>query len=171
MVGDVIIGFFAEPLTRDDAKILHIPVGSPEAQQVAEAMAILIALRLWFKFWANGRVRLEVRSDSTVALIVTKELKGRSYGLRLVAAEIAIDIANASYEPDLFTHTPGVQNTLADLLSRRFQPKAAFKLPPTLQEATWCHPPARDQSWWKTLSPKIACAQVLDKVRCAIWED
>eukprot|EP00972_Heterocapsa_arctica_P079841 11764165-Heterocapsa_arctica.AAC.1 len=43
---------------------LKIVVGSSEAQQTLEALAILVALWLWKQSWALVRSTLEVRADN-----------------------------------------------------------------------------------------------------------
>ena len=69
------------------------------------------------------------------ACVMLKDLKGRSFGVKTIAAELALNISQAVYEPDLVTHTPGVQNKVADVLSRRYESNKQWALPAVLKEA------------------------------------
>ena len=77
-------------------------------------------------------------------------MQPHSPSLGVVAREMALDIAEAVYDPQVATHVPGVANTAADELSRRLEPNHAFKLPPILHDASEVHPPERTDKWWRT---------------------
>ena len=88
------------------------------------------------------------------ALAMTCKMQPHSDSLGVVAREMALDIADAIYDPQLASHVPGVANVAADTLSRRFQPGYAFSLPPILVRATEVHPPARTANWWRSTVPR-----------------
>ena len=44
-----IIAYFADRITKNDEKLLMIKIGSDDAQQVCEALGVLVALRIWAK--------------------------------------------------------------------------------------------------------------------------
>ena len=56
----------------------------------------------------------------------------------LIAREAALDVADGLYEPLVVEHIPGVANVLADVLSRRRDPKYAvsWSVPPSLLSPT-----------------------------------
>ena len=152
-VSGISLGFFYDALTEMDEYMLEAPRGDAAGQQCFEGLAALVTLRLWAKLWMNRRCLLEFRSDNMAALVMVRQLKGSSNGLRLLAQELSLDFAFSSFEPDAIVHTPGVQNVLADILSRKHDPAKAgsWQLPPLLQSATWCSPPRRDWPWWRSV--------------------
>ena len=86
---------------------------------------------------------------ASLSLVTKLQPKGQTLGI--IAREMAIDIANAIYEPSVVAHLPGVVNQTADQLSRRFQPGVVYIVPPVCKNAQEVHPPARDKAWWVTL--------------------
>ena len=66
---------------------------------------------------------------------------GSGSTLALIAREVALDIAESAYSPDIGSHLPGDANTTADELSRRDDPRAGpWQLPPELQGAAEAKP-------------------------------
>ena len=113
-------------------KILQISIGQASCQQVAEAFAIMIALRMWSKTWLNQRAVLEVKSDSVSALNLLLNMKTSGPGNSLIAREIALDLAQGLYRPQVVEHVAGLANQSADSLSRIFQPNESYCVPPSL---------------------------------------
>ena len=111
-------------------------------------------MRVWRTFWADARVTLTVKSDNMSALTFVYDIRAKGGGLRTIACELALDLAESSFEPGLAVHTPGARNDVADALSRYYDPARAhtWQLPPALANAKQCTPPCRDQQWWKTLA-------------------
>ena len=152
VVDTVFIGFFFDWISDLDLQLLGITRGSSDGQQCLEGLAALVALRLWEKIWLNHRCLLSFTTDNITALVLVRRLKCSSPGLRLLAQELALDFSMSSYEPDSTIHTPGVQNDVADALSRAWDPaKPQWALPAVLHSATRCRPPERSRSWWKSL--------------------
>ena len=50
-----------------------------------------------------------------------------------VARELALDLGDAAFWPNIVTRTPGVASEIADALSRKHQPGVEFCLPSCLQ--------------------------------------
>ena len=98
---------------------------------------VLIGLRL-FK-------QLEVRGDSVTALTMLMCMK-HEVNVNLVARELALDLADGCFRPDVARHIAGVSNKCADILSRRFQPGKEFELPFILSKVEEFIPPTRDGS-------------------------
>ena len=150
-VATVFAGFFAISVSTEDCNILDIEVGSNKSQQVLEALAGLIALRLWRRFWQGQRAVLHIRSDSLGALHLFSFLEGSSRALTLIASEFALELGKAESRPDLISHIPGITNVSCDMLSRRFDPNKVFQLPLQLLNAKAVIPPSRPIKWWKSL--------------------
>ena len=74
--------------------------------------------------------------------------------MNIVAREYALDIGECAFAPELIQHIPGVTNMIADLLSRRTDPKyaATWAIPQFLANATEITPPPRTSSWWRSLA-------------------
>eukprot|EP00435_Cladocopium_sp_Y103_P049753 s2113_g15.t1 len=146
------IEFFAIQISEEDEVHLSTRAGSHEGQQTWEALCGLICLRLWRKWWQTAKLTLRLRNDNVGALTLYAQTKGRSPAHTLLAREFALDLGQAQYRPAVAEHIPGSVNVICDVLSRRFQPDVAFKLPPQLVAAKAVVLPARPRSWWKTLS-------------------
>jgi hypothetical protein len=142
--------FFADGIHKEDSEILGIEPGSCHGQQAWEALTILVALRLWFPMWKGGRVQLRVSSDNMTALAMTANLKSSGRAVNIIAREMALDLAQALYSPDVVEHRPGVTNVAADMLSRKYDPSKTFGLPECLRAAKEITLPRRCASWWRT---------------------
>ena len=146
------MSWFAERVTSPDASLLQREIGTHLSQQAFEALAILVAVRRWKRLWQRRRVSLRIRSDNVGALTVTSALKGEGAALNLVARELAFEFGDCEYAPDLIEHLPGVANTTADVLSRRFDPAKAqaWQVPAILANVPESTSAQRDAHWWKT---------------------
>ena len=100
-------------ITRSDEKILKVKRHGSEGQQVWEALILLCSLRLWSNWWRAGRCSLRVRSDSVSALILVVKMKTSGVGTSIIAGELALDIGDALYTPNVCEHIPGVTNVIA----------------------------------------------------------
>ena len=147
------IAWFACSLTQDDVDVLDIELGSSTVQQAAEALAMLVALKLWLPYWRTASVSLKVRSDSVSALILLMHLKTSGKATNIIAREVALVLSEGTFMPSVYSHVPGVKNTIADCLSRRFSPDSQFVLPVELLNAREDKPPRRVSAWWKSLYP------------------
>ena len=76
VVGGVIMEYFSAPVSEDDCAILNIVKGSPDRQQVCEALAMLIALRVWRDSWRQWRTSVAVRGDNVTMLTMVLHFKG-----------------------------------------------------------------------------------------------
>ena len=146
------VEYFSIDISIDDQRILETEAGRHEGQQTWEALAGLISLRLWQRFWFGQRAKLQIRADNIGSLTVLTALKGGSKQLSLIAREYALDLGLALWKPDIATHIPGISNVTCDVLSRKKDPNKKFAVPLCLRKAKEVFPPPRDLSWWKTLS-------------------
>ena len=116
---------------------------------------MLVALRLWADTWLKGRVRVRVRGDSVAMLAAVMHMKAAAGGSTiLIAREVALDVAESAYSPDVGGHLPGDANVTADALSRRWDPDAGeWRLPLALAGATEAVAPQRNRAYYRTLAP------------------
>ena len=113
-----------------------------------------LALRFWRYHWARERASIHVSGDNMAALSMVAKMQPHSATLGVIARELALDIADAIYEPQMASHVPGVANVAADALSRKHQPDVVFTLPSVLAGSTEVHPPDRDHQWWRTIAAR-----------------
>ena len=92
------IAYFSETVSKDDEIILELKRGEPESHQGFEAIALLIAVRLWLPCWKSKRFSLAIRNDNIGALTICSSLKGKSGPMKAVARELSLDIAEGSFE-------------------------------------------------------------------------
>ena len=139
------------PVQQEDIDRFGIDQDDSTHQQLLEALAALVALRLWKQIWQQDRIMLDVRSDNMTTLAMISRMKAKIPSLRIVAAEMALLLADSAHMPWVVEHTLGIQNLVADICSRKFEPGFAFHLPAALSETTCCTPPARGELWYRTL--------------------
>ena len=77
----------------------------------------LVALRIWKKHQTTERVCLEERADNVTALTLVLAMKCSSPEINQIARELALDLGDASFRPDVISHTLGVASCIADALS------------------------------------------------------
>ena len=99
---------------------------------------------------------LRVKSESISALVLTLNLKTKGKGAGIVARELALDVAASEYAPNVAEHIPGVENILADALSRRFEPNFDFILPTIFSTVPEAVLPPRGNDYFRTLQPPAA---------------
>ena len=151
------VEWFAIPTTQADADVLGVPfTNTSECQQSFEALAMLIALRLWKRHWSFRRCSLAVASDNMATLSTICRMQAKSQSLQTIAREMALDTADAIYEPQVVQHVPGVANVTADALSRRNEQGPNWTCPPLLAKAEEVIPPTRDMTWWRSLTAPTA---------------
>ena len=132
--GQIVAWYAAEFNAADSSALGGVVFGVSDAQQIAEALAILFGLRAWAPRLAGRSARLCVRSDSVSALTLVAKMRSKTPQSSTIARELALSMAIHGIRPRIVAHTPGVANVLADALSRRFQPGACWKLPAALGE-------------------------------------
>jgi hypothetical protein len=151
---NTITSWFSCGISDVEEEILQISVAESAAQQVVEALAVLVALRGWKDRWMHERIQLRVKSDSISALVLTLNLKTSGHGTSIVARELALDIAHSEYRPSIAEHIPGVENVIADALSRRLAPGFTFVFPPCLLNVPELKLPTRRRDYYRTLQDR-----------------
>ena len=88
------------------------------------------------------------------SLTTLLSLRARGTGPSVMAREIALELGDGSFAPDLVEHLPGVENVEADELSRRYDPlHQPWSLPAVFRGVPETVLPARPRSWYLTLGP------------------
>ena len=150
-IGDNAVEYMQEVVSADDCAILGILHGCADSQQVCEASAMLIALRVWRDKWNHWRSSFSVRGDNVAMLTLLLHFKGSGAALNLIAREVALEIAAASYRPVIAEHIPGASNVLSDALSRAQMPGKVYPLPAVSAGVPRALVPARPRTWYRTL--------------------
>eukprot|EP00435_Cladocopium_sp_Y103_P029157 s2227_g7.t1 len=147
--------------TESEATLLGVKHGDSSSQGTVEALAILRAVNLW-------RTKIQhkaifVRSDSVVALAMTRQLKGSTPQLNFVGGELSIALEEYNVKRLVAQHLPGVMNTEPDWLSRQHDrsseiPAALRKvkikqLPPMTTDNFVLTPPGARYGAWEGLPP------------------
>ena len=153
IVGNHPVSFFSSQLTALDYQRFGFEPGSPNGQQCWECLCALVALRHYHVRWLRSRIRLMVRGDSYCMLSLLLKLRPPTFSpsLGLVARELALDISEAVYTPDIATHVPGMSNVFPDVLSREHEPGKRFVLPDALLHVSREYVPDRGDSFYRTL--------------------
>jgi hypothetical protein len=143
--------YFRCALSDEELEVLAIKRAESAAQQTVEALAVLVGLRAWKRYWLHKHVVLKVKSDSVSALVITLKMKTAGVGPGIIAREMALDVASSEYMPSIVEHIPGVENTVADELSRRFQPGHDYAHPAALLGVDELVLEPRTRSYFRTV--------------------
>lgn len=111
-----IVEEFEAPVQAHQATALEIQFMEASGQAVLEGLAVLRALQLWAT--KLQRAAVVIRSDSTVALAMSKKLASPTKTLNYLAAEIALLLEKARIVRLVPQHIAGTLNKEADWLSR-----------------------------------------------------
>ena len=143
--------FFADAITVHDVKRYRHRVGDHRGQQVWESLALLVALKTWADLIMGHRFswRVMLKGDNVTALSLVLRMKAPAGALKAIAKEVAMVLSESPYRPASAMHIPGLTNTLADALSRKFEPSdAIWVLPKELEGVTEVKLPTRTASYY-----------------------
>ena len=112
-----------------------------------------MALRHWRYYWLHTRCIITVGSDNIGALSTACKLQPKSGSLNAVARELALDIADGIYQPQICEHIPGIANISPDILSRWDEPGKQRILPAALAHASRADLAPRDEKFWRASQP------------------
>ena len=145
-----LLHWFACRIDSFELDLFHAEIGSPDAQALWEALCIVVACRAWIHLFEQGAVtHFQVKSDSLAALNAARKLASADPRMNTIMAELALTSAVSGVQVGLLKHTPGVSNTLADKLSRRFQREGSWTVPEALQGIPETKIGNRPGSWWR----------------------
>ena len=147
-IDDVPRRWFGARVTPMDSSILEARLGVSDSTTAFEALALVVAVRL-FACDPPGRA-VNIKSDSLSSLLAIAAGRGRSLALNRCMAELALDRAERNIDIRELRHIPGVANDVADALSRRFAPTPRA-CPAHLTPGLELRPDRRDRSWWRAL--------------------
>ncbi len=151
-VNGKVVNHFSDAIASHDETIFGCKIGSSDGQQIWECLAVLVALRLWAPLFREQRMSLQVRGDNVGALMLLIKMRPPSSQLAIIARELALCIATASFPPNV-VHTPGIAHKLADLLSRVHKMGVEDTIShPALSHSQRDWPEPRLASWYKTLT-------------------
>ena len=102
---------------------------------------------------------LRVKSDSISALVLSLDLKTSGFGAGIIAREIALDVAATEYKPDVAEHVPGLDNDVADMLSRKFAPTKDYVLPSILASIPEAPVTDRHDEYYRTVHQPPAASK------------
>ena len=145
-------------------ELYKLKVGSCDGQQILEALAILVAMRLWLPS-CEKRINLTpvVRGDNMTALTLVLKMRPSTPELAIVARELALCLSSYSFLPAVY-HTPGIANVIPDLLSRINDPSKheAHKVldHPALKHSEYSIAPTRTRAVCKALVSDPPALQV-----------
>lgn len=139
-INEVIVKYFASPLSQLHEHMFGCSVGSPDGQRTWECLAILVALRTWSDYWRTRRAKFTLAGDNITSLSMILRHKASGAGPNLIAKEAALLIGDASFRPDAHEHIPGVFNATVDALSRAQKPYRHFIVPPVPAAGAPCAP-------------------------------
>ena len=74
-VNGIVQYHFSDAITSEDTNIFGVDVGYSEGQQLWEALAMLVAIRLWAAKYPSKRTILAVKSDNVGALTLMIKLR------------------------------------------------------------------------------------------------
>ena len=153
----VIVRYFTCEITDADCELFNLDRGDSAGQQALESLCALVALRAWCKYWNRARSVLEVRGDNVAMLTLMAKLKSRVHSrpMVIISREVALEFAAASYRPIIATHIPGLANTIADVLSRKYQPDSStyWALPSILHSVEQTQICRRTRAFYRALGP------------------
>ena len=157
LVNNKLIKAFASKVTKEDASLLQFELGSSSSQGIVEALAVLVAIKLWKKELRSCQVQLTIQSDSMVALALTQKLSNSHPSLNFLGSELSIACEDADIESIKASHIPGAANGNADYLSRPSTWSTSTK-PADLKDAKMSEVPERGPAYYRLPTPNTASA-------------
>lgn len=152
MVNGRVVAAFSSKLTKKDADELNFKLGESSSQAIAEAMAVLQAIKLWKRKLEGNRITLVVQSDSIVALTLLEKKANSSVSLNFLGACLGIALEDAAVERVKTTHLPGAANIESDWLSRPSK-WASEAVPANLRNVNIAKLDGRDDNFWDLPTP------------------
>ena len=141
--------FFAQDIQPEDLAKFEIVIGNCSCQAIVENLAILIGIRMWLPLWKSQRATITIKTDSMAAIGAWSKERSSTPSINAIVREMALDQAEGLYEFTVIEHISGLDNDIADALSRLSEPEAGKSLPPCLHWAVRDTPPRRNESYWR----------------------
>ena len=119
----VVLEGFSSSLTTQDELELNIRIGDPAGQGVVEMLAILVAIKLWTRFFRQRTRIPSLLADSLAALGVARKFSSPTPELNHLGSELSLHLEIHDVVDPKSAHVPGKLNDLADFLSRLSAPE------------------------------------------------
>ena len=141
----VVVSYFFDALTGDDASQLQAKIGEPASQTTWELLAVVVALRCWSPRLQHAGV-FRLRSDSMAALSALFRNASPAGPLNELLLMLSLHNSELVGGVRWLEHVPGVANVLPDRLSRIHAP-GGEQLPPELAAVERVQV-ERDRAFW-----------------------
>ena len=148
-----VVEYFADVIQPHDVEFLGVEIGSCRSQSTLEALAVLVAVRLWSEKLGGQNVRITLRADNMAALALSNKLSSSSPTLNFLGAELSLQLEIMEVEELNPGHIFGTMNSVADALSRLAAPNCAL-FPAEAFTAKERKCPARDKSYYRLPPPE-----------------
>ena len=89
-VGGIPKEFFRSPVTGHDERRFKFAIEDSRGQQTCEGLRVLVALRVWRKFWVNRHTAFMLQGDNVAALAMACRMKAKAGPMEAIAREIAL---------------------------------------------------------------------------------
>ena len=150
-VDGVHVEFFWSDLTEHDERIHKYKRGDSRGQQCWECLVVLVATRAFSNILLHRKASIKLRPDNMSALTLVAKLKCTGHS-NLIAREVAMIYARASFQPRCVGHLPGIINTVPDALSRLSNPNSKYTVPEQLAHLQPVPVPIRSEQYYATLA-------------------
>ena len=141
------IAYFFDAIHEVDLRRFEAQRGASGFNTLWEALAVLVALRLWAHLLDHS-TSIHIKSDNLAVISSTQKRKARNSKLSAILREIALDEVRARGLSVDFSHIFGVANQWPDALSRVFSPSPPT-FPVELANVKRTTVPWRDSSFYK----------------------
>ena len=155
VINGITVAAMTSEITSEDAFLLDFQLGTSASQAIAEALALLVALRHWQKELRGRSLHLEFVSDNVAALTLAQKQAGKGAGLNFLGGELSITLERLGIDQLTTTHIPGVANKSADWLSRP-STWQSVEMPDELMGVKITPAEARPKGWYELVPPGAA---------------
>ncbi len=94
----VVLEYFANVIQPHDTDLLGVVIGSCRSQAVLEALAVLVALRIWRDKLSGTNICITLRADNMAALALARKLSSSTPVLNFIGAELSLTLESMEVE-------------------------------------------------------------------------
>ncbi len=153
-----VLEYFTDTIQPHNVQFLGVEIGSCRSQSTLEALAVLVALKVWRDKLGGQNVAITLRADNMAALALSNKLASSTPVLNFLGAELSLLLESMEVEELKPGHIFGSANCIADALSRLAAPDCAL-FPPEAMTAKRRHCQERDLKFYELPPPKIAAGE------------
>ncbi len=148
-----VLEYFADTVHPEDTEFLGVCVGSCRSQSILEALAVLVALKIWREQLGGNNVSITLRADNMAALALSRKLSSSSPVLNFIGAELSLLLETMEVDELAPGHIYGATNSVADALSRLAAPECSLFLGAVVA-AKKRECPVRNRAFYELPPPK-----------------